>query len=70
MNAAAVPAPRLPSRGFRIALIGNLVWINASEIWRYLAVVRPMIQAIFPGSRTRRRSPCRSSPRGRCGTPG
>lgn len=49
MNAAAVPAPRLPSRGFRIALIGNLVWINASEIWRYLAVVRPMIQAIFPG---------------------
>ena len=35
-------------RRFLVALAGNLVWVNASEIWRYLAVVRPMLQQVLP----------------------
>lgn len=36
-------------RRFLVALAGNFVWVNASEIWRYLAVVRPMLLQVFPG---------------------
>ncbi|WP_379550156.1 hypothetical protein [Qipengyuania sp. DGS5-3] len=31
------------SRGFWLALAANFVWINISEVWRYLYVVRPML---------------------------
>lgn len=34
--------------GFMLALGLNFLWINASEIWRYVAVVRPMLQDAFP----------------------
>lgn len=37
------------SRGFWTALIINFFWINASEIWRYLAVVKPMLHEVYPG---------------------
>lgn len=36
-------------RLFLIALLVNTIWINASEIWRYLFVVRPMLHEAFPG---------------------
>lgn len=36
-------------RNFWTALIANSVWINASEIWRFLVVIRPMLQATYPG---------------------
>ncbi|MEO0419483.1 MAG: hypothetical protein AAF249_11490 [Pseudomonadota bacterium] len=35
-------------RGFAIALAINFVWINLSEVWRYLMVIRPMLQETFP----------------------
>ncbi len=38
-----------PGRDFRIALITNFFWINASEIWRYLVVVKPMLHEAYPG---------------------
>jgi hypothetical protein len=38
----ALPPAMLP------AVLANLVWITASEFFRYLAFVRPMIQAAFP----------------------
>jgi hypothetical protein len=34
---------------FKLALIANFIWINASEIWRYLMVVKPMLHETFPG---------------------
>lgn len=34
---------------FWIALLGNAIWINASEIWRYFYVVRPLLHDTFPG---------------------
>ncbi len=37
------------SRNFWVALIVNFVWINTSEILRYLAVVRPMLHETYPG---------------------
>jgi hypothetical protein len=36
-------------RNFWVALIINFIWINASEIWRYLAVVKPMLHETYPG---------------------
>ncbi len=36
-------------RNFWIALTANFFWINASEIWRYLVIVKPMLHGIFPG---------------------
>lgn len=38
-----------PLRAVRVALLANFLWINASEIWRYLVVVRPMVQAAYGG---------------------
>lgn len=37
------------ARQFWIAIAINTVWINASEIWRYLMVVKPMLHEAFPG---------------------
>jgi hypothetical protein len=37
------------SRNFWIALTLNFLWINASEIWRYLAIVKPMLHEAYPG---------------------
>lgn len=31
------------ARGFWIAFSVNFVWINISEVWRYLYVIRPML---------------------------
>ncbi|MGF1545226.1 MAG: hypothetical protein ACFB00_12140 [Parvularculaceae bacterium] len=30
------------------AFAANYVWINASEVWRYFAIVRPMLRAAYP----------------------
>jgi hypothetical protein len=54
MNSSATAAPTSAaqadsSSGFKLALIANFIWINASEIWRYLAVVKPMLHEAFPG---------------------
>ncbi len=49
MSSAAAPLPAPSPRSFWLALIVNFVWINASEIWRYLVIVRPMLQAAYPG---------------------
>lgn len=35
------------SRAFWLALALNFVWINASEIWRYFYVIKPMLNATF-----------------------
>jgi hypothetical protein len=37
------------SRQFWIAFAINTIWINASEIWRYLVIVKPMLHDTFPG---------------------
>lgn len=34
---------------FARALLANLVWINASEVFRYFAFVMPMMRESFPG---------------------
>lgn len=39
---------RLNNRGFILALIGNFIWINASEVWRYFAIVKPKLLETFP----------------------
>lgn len=36
-------------RQFWIALAINSVWINASEIWRYLVIIKPLLHETFPG---------------------
>ncbi len=45
-SSLSATAPR--QRTFWIALATNMIWINASEIWRYLVIVRPMLQRDFP----------------------
>ncbi|MFM9973129.1 MAG: hypothetical protein ACKVON_00975 [Beijerinckiaceae bacterium] len=40
---------RTASRQFWIAFAINTLWINASEIWRYLAIIKPMLHEAFPG---------------------
>ncbi|MCF4167473.1 hypothetical protein L2U69_17630 [Zavarzinia compransoris] len=42
------PASATAWRGFRLALILNLLWINASEIFRYFVFVMPMMRDAFP----------------------
>jgi hypothetical protein len=37
------------NRNFWIVLAINFLWINASEIWRYLAIVKPMLHEAYPG---------------------
>lgn len=37
------------SAALRSAFLINFVWINLSEVARYFLVVRPMLQAAFPG---------------------
>jgi len=44
-----MPVERIGRRLFLSALIVNFIWINLSEIVRYLWVVRPMLQAAYPG---------------------
>lgn len=49
-NASSHDADQVGARqNFWVALIANFIWINASEIWRYLVVIRPMLQATYPG---------------------
>lgn len=40
--------PRI-SPQFWIALMINFFWVNASEIWRYLFVIKPMLHEAYPG---------------------
>lgn len=35
-------------RAFTAAMIANFVWINASEVLRYFALLRPLVQRTFP----------------------
>ena len=42
------PAAIFP-RPFWIALAMNLVWINASEVFRYFAFIMPMMREALPG---------------------
>lgn len=35
-------------RQFWIAFAINTIWINASEIWRYLVIVKPLLHETFP----------------------
>lgn len=39
--------PSIP-RTFWLALIGNMIWINLSEVVRYFALIRPMLHESFP----------------------
>lgn len=39
------PATR---RQFWIAFAINTIWINVSEIWRYLVIIKPMLHETFP----------------------
>jgi len=48
MTSASHQSVARSKNGFWLALLLNFIWVNLSEIWRYLVVVRPMIQAIFP----------------------
>jgi hypothetical protein len=47
--APADPTTQRISRNFWIAIAINFLWINASEIWRYLAIVKPMLHEAYPG---------------------
>jgi hypothetical protein len=47
--APTAPASQLTNRNFWVALGINFLWINASEIWRYLAIVKPMLHETYPG---------------------
>jgi hypothetical protein len=47
--APTAPASQLTNRDFWVALGINFLWINASEIWRYLAIVKPMLHETYPG---------------------
>jgi hypothetical protein len=54
MNSSATTAPTNAANAdessrLKLALIANFIWINASEIWRYLFVVKPMLHETFPG---------------------
>ena len=47
INAQTPTVSRLPKAFF--AAIGlNFIWINASEIWRYLYVIKPLLLEAFP----------------------
>ena len=37
-----------PPRMFWFALAANMIWMNASEVWRYFTFVMPMMRAEFP----------------------
>ena len=37
------------NRSFLMAPLGNMAWINASEVWRYFSVIRPKLQGTFAG---------------------
>jgi hypothetical protein len=47
--APTASAGLLTNRNFWVALGINFLWINASEIWRYLAIVKPMLHETYPG---------------------
>ena len=46
-NAQVLSGSRIP-KAFLIALGFNFLWINASEIWRYLFVIKPLLVEAFP----------------------
>ena len=49
MNSAIKDLETTPKMSpFVLALIANLVWINASEIFRYFVFVMPMMREAFP----------------------
>lgn len=42
------PTTRFLSKGFLIVLLINMIWINASEVFRYFAFVMPLMREAFP----------------------
>ena len=48
-NAQALSGSRIP-RAFLLALGFNFLWINASEVWRYLYVIKPLLKETFPNN--------------------
>lgn len=38
------------SHRFRTALFWNFIWVNLSEVWRYFAIIRPMLQNEYSDS--------------------
>ena len=37
------------SSGVWLALGLNMIWVNLSEVWRYFAIIKPMLHDTFPG---------------------
>lgn len=46
-DAQTLSGSRIP-KAFLFALGFNFLWINASEIWRYLFVIKPLLIETFP----------------------
>ena len=40
--------PPIPLRAFALTALINAIWINASEVFRYVAFVMPMMREAFP----------------------
>lgn len=49
MTLAEQSAPSGLTKSFWIACAANMVWINASEVFRYFAFVMPMMREALPG---------------------
>lgn len=49
MNTQELPKISFRSKSFLTALVINFIWINLSEVFRYLLFVMPMMREAFPG---------------------
>lgn len=49
MTLAEQSAPPGLTKSFWIAFAANMVWINASEVFRYFAFIMPMMREALPG---------------------
>ncbi|MEO1574878.1 MAG: hypothetical protein AAFU65_07950 [Pseudomonadota bacterium] len=49
MSATITPAEHHGTSGLAAAFLVNLLWINASEVFRYFVFVMPMMREAFPG---------------------
>ena len=48
MNESVSPSSLYPVRAFWVALLINAVWINASEVFRYFALIMPLLRQTSP----------------------
>jgi len=48
MNESVSPSSLYPVRAFWVALLINAVWINASEVFRYFALIMPLLRQTYP----------------------